>query len=100
MQNKSADELLKLANKIYKGIPLTILALFLLPSLALAHQPRITEDRLTQVPNPEISKAYYGKLTGEPDVYVINANESFDLYVNVLVPDIAGQKKRCLCCSY
>ncbi len=80
--------------KNYKVIPLLLLALLILtPSLALAHQPRITESRLTQVPNPEISKAYYGKLTGEPDVYVINASEAFDLYVNVLVPDIAGQKK-------
>jgi hypothetical protein len=61
--------------------------------LVLAHQPRITESRLTTVTDPEISKAYYGKLTGEPDVYVINAPEAFDLYVNVLVPDIAGQKK-------
>ena len=65
----------------------------LLPAFVSAHQPRITESRLTQVPNPEISKAYYGKLTGEPDVYVIEASEPFDLYVNVLVPDIAGQKK-------
>jgi len=45
------------------------------------------------VTDPEISKAYYGKLTGEPDVYVIKASEVFDLYVNVLVPDIVGQKK-------
>lgn len=72
---------------------LFLLALFLAPALALAHQPRITESRLTQVPDPEISKAYYGKLTGEPDVYVIEASEPFDLYINVLVPDIAGQKK-------
>ncbi len=88
--------------KIYKVIPkilpMTLLALFvslftLAPSLASAHQPRITESRLTQVPNPEISKAYYGELTGEPDVYVIKTSEPFDFYVNVLVPDIAGQKK-------
>lgn len=80
--------------KIYKSIPLTLLALFIFaPSLVLAHQPRITEGRLTQVPDPEISKAYYGELTGEPDVYVIKTSEPFDLYVNVLVPDIAGQKK-------
>ncbi|MGA0211857.1 MAG: YgaP family membrane protein [Flavobacteriaceae bacterium] len=74
---------------------LSILAfgVFVLPSTVSAHQPRITESRLTQVPDPEISKAYYGKLTGEPDVYVINASDAFDLYVNVLVPDIAGQKK-------
>lgn len=74
-----------------------ILGLFLLavvlPTLALAHQPRITESRLTEVPDPEISKAYYGKLSGEPDVYTIDAKAPFDLYVNVLVPDIADQKK-------
>jgi len=79
--------------KLYKVIPLTFFAMLLVPSLAFAHQPRITESRLTQVPSPEISKAYYGELAGEPDVYVIKASEPFDLYVNVLVPDIAGQKK-------
>ncbi len=72
---------------------LSILTVFLMPSLVSAHQPRITESRLTEVPSPEISKAYYGRLTGEPDVYIIKATEAFDLYVNVLVPDIAGQKK-------
>lgn len=83
-----------MTTKIYKFIPLTLLALFVFaPSLAFAHQPRITESRQTTVPDPEISKAYYGKLTGEPDVYVINASAPFDLYVGVLVPDIAGQKK-------
>lgn len=79
--------------KFQKTAAIFILALFLAPALALAHQPRITESRLTQVPDPEISKAYYGKLTGEPDVYIIEASEPFDLYVNVLVPDIEGQKK-------
>lgn len=80
-------------NKFSKIFILIAFAIFLVPALASAHQPRITESRLTEVPSPEISKAYYGKLTGEPDVYVINATEAFDLYVNVLVPDIAGQKK-------
>ena len=79
--------------KLYKVIPLFLFLMLLLPTLVLAHQPRITESRQTQIPNPEISKAYYGKLTGEPDVYVIQASEPFDLYVNVLVPDIVGQKK-------
>jgi len=82
-----------MTNKIYKTITISILALFLLPALAFAHQPRITESRLTQVPEPEISKSYYGKFTGEPDVYTIEETEPFDLYVNVLVPDFAGQKK-------
>ncbi len=64
-----------------------------LPTLASAHQPRITESRLTTVPDPEVSKAYYAELTGEPDVYVINATSSFDLYVGILVPDIESTKK-------
>lgn len=66
---------------------------FLVPVFASAHQPHITESRLTEVPDPEISKAYYGKLTGAPDVYTITSAVPFDLYVNVLVPDIEGQKK-------
>ena len=69
------------------------LALVLIPVSASAHQPRIVESRETVVPSPEVSKAYYGKLTGEPDVYIIEATSSFNLYVGVLAPDIAGQKK-------
>jgi len=80
-------------DKIYKTITFSLFAFFFIPALAFAHQPRITESRRTLVPDPEISKVYYGKLTGEPDVYTIVAREPFDLYVNVLVPDIAGQKK-------
>ena len=74
--------------------PLVIIALVvLLPTFASAHQPRVVESRQTIVQIPEVSKAYYGTLTGEPDVYVINATTPIDLYVGVLVPDIAGQKK-------
>ena len=84
--------------KIYKVIPkilpMTLLALFVFaPSLVFAHQPRITEERLTIVTDPEVSKAYYGKLMGEPDVYTIEAKQAFNLYVGVLVPDIASTKK-------
>ena len=83
-----------MTTKIYKLIPLTLLALFVLaPSLVLAHQPRITESRLTTVPDPEVSKAYYANLTGEPDVYVIHALAPFDLYVGILVPDVESTKK-------
>ncbi|MDQ3238903.1 MAG: DUF2892 domain-containing protein [bacterium] len=78
---------------IYKLILLTLLVPLFLPSLVLAHQPRITDSRITQVSDPEISKAYYGELKSEPDVYIIVANNPFNLYVNVLVPDIIGQKK-------
>jgi hypothetical protein len=69
------------------------LVVLVVPTIVFAHQPRITRSRYTVVPDPEISKAYYGSLTGESDVYTIQAAKPFNLYVNVLVPDIAGQKK-------
>lgn len=77
-----------------KKISLVLLLLFILvPGFASAHQPRIVEGRQTIVIEPEISKAYYGQLTGVPDVYTIQASVPFNLYVNILTPDIAGQKK-------
>ena len=79
---------IKLKNLIIFFVALVVIV----PVFALAHQPRITEQKDTIVTDPEISKAYYGKLSGEPQVYTINATESFNLYVNILVPDIKDQK--------
>ncbi|MBU6310488.1 DUF2892 domain-containing protein [Patescibacteria group bacterium] len=63
------------------------LSLFItLPLTALAHQPRIVESRETQVTEPEVSKAFYGTLSGAPDVFIMTADAPFNLYVNVLVP--------------
>ena len=76
-----------------KTFPILLLLVVLMPGFASAHQPRIVESRQTTVIDPEISKAYYGQLTGAPDVYTIQAGAPFNLYVNVLVPNIAGQKK-------
>ena len=78
---------------IKKIFPFLLLFVILLPGSVSAHQPRIVESRQTVVVEPAISKAYYGKLTGVPDVYTIQSSIPFDLYVNVLVPDIAGQTK-------
>jgi hypothetical protein len=90
---RQAFEINMIKNK-YKILPLAIISLFLMmPAIASAHQPRLTQSRQTLVPEPEISKAYYAKLVGEPDTYIIESTTPFDLYVNVLVPDIAGQKK-------
>lgn len=65
-------------------------------TVAFAHQPQLVWDvKLAAgvplpIENPEVSKAYYGNLRGEPDYYVIDAKEPFALYVNALVPDIDG----------
>ncbi|MFH0780193.1 MAG: hypothetical protein V1928_05085, partial [Parcubacteria group bacterium] len=68
-------------------------AFLILPLAAFAHQPRLATGNETVVTNPEISKAYYAKLAGGPQYYRISSAAPFDLYVNILAPDIAGQKK-------
>jgi len=89
------DQLKKDNTPMQKNKFFLILVAFLIlaPGLASAHQPRITTGAETIVTDPEISKAYYAKLVGEPQVYYIHSVQPFDLYVNILVPDIVGQKK-------
>jgi hypothetical protein len=69
------------------------LGIFIFPQISSAHQPRIPNGMNIVVTDPEISKAYYTKLSGDTHVYSITSDKPFALYVNVLVPDIAGQKK-------
>jgi hypothetical protein len=75
-------------------LPLLLsLAPFLGGGAALAHQPSFV-NRVTKVAvfDPEVSKAYYGDLPGEPAVYEIRADSFFTLYVNILAPDIPGAR--------
>ncbi|MFH1608451.1 MAG: DUF2892 domain-containing protein [Patescibacteria group bacterium] len=75
------------------SVLILLLAVFVLtPSLVSAHQPRITDSTEITVVDPEISKAYYGQLSGDFDLYTINSEQPFDFYVNILVPDIIDQK--------
>ena len=56
-----------------------------------AHQPYlVTDTGVTRVDRPEVSKAFYAELSGEPAVYEIVSPDSFALYVNILVPDEVG----------
>ncbi len=58
---------------------------------AHAHQPyMVTDTGTTRVEKPEVSKAFYGHFLGKPAVYEIASPDSFDLYVNLLVPDEVG----------
>lgn len=70
-----------------------LFSFFILPNQTFAHQPRITTVQENTVTDPEISKAYYGKLNGSPHIYRISSAVPFELYLNVLVPDIADQTK-------
>ena len=84
-------------DKIINNWRIIILFFFLTlvswPLAVLAHQPRIVETEKINVTKPEISKAYYGKLSGKPHTYTISTSSAFDLYVNVLVPFIEGPGK-------
>ena len=71
-----------------KNIIITLVILFF-PILVFAHQPRLITDKDSiEIIEPEISKAYYGELKGAPDVYKIESDIDFKLYVGILVPDI------------
>ena len=60
---------------------------------ALAHQPVVVDSDTTEVVDPEISKAYYGVLSGKAHTYVITSDIEFDLYVGILVPDSESPKR-------
>lgn len=70
-----------------------IISCLFLPDV-FAHQPRLVGNETNiLVDQPEISKAYYGSLSGKPATYRIESTEPFRLYVNILVPDIQGVDK-------
>ena len=76
---------------------LFILFLFSLP--LHAHQPKLinyspTIDNPHVVIFPEISKAYYSKLTGQPHYYIINSEDDFLFYTSILSPKINEKPSR------
>lgn len=72
---------------------LFVAIIILSPKIIFAHQPRIVESNSTSVVDPEISKAYYGNLSGESHIYTIDSDEEFNLYVGILVPDAKNPKR-------
>jgi len=82
--------------KIIVSSVITVALLLTIPT-ALAHQPRLTftQDNtesilLTEIEQPDISKAYYGELKGKVDLYKFALETEQEFYFNILVPDIEG----------
>ena len=79
-------------NLMYKEIKIIlifIISIFLIPFAVLAHQPRLVEGSgIIQVKNPEISQAFYGELRGTYQDFKIDSAKPFNLYINVLAPDL------------
>lgn len=73
---------------------LSIIILLLYGLAAYAYRPRFVFDQVLTIvypkiiQNPEISQTFYGELNGKTDYYKIAAGEDFDLYFNIMVPDI------------
>lgn len=73
---------------------LTLVSLLLISAgSALGHQPVLIDSEATEVVEPEISKAYFGKLSGVPHTYRIDSNVEFNLYVGILVPEDGSPEK-------
>ena len=58
-----------------------------------SHQPKLikyspSSESPHEVIFPEISKAYYGKLDGQPHYYIINSKEEFLFYTGILTPKV------------
>jgi hypothetical protein len=71
-----------------------VVFLALLTTPALAHQPMLategpqTLDAPIEVKEPEISKAYFGQLTGRSAYYRIASDKPFRFYAGITVPKI------------
>lgn len=67
---------------------LAAMATCLLMTAVYAHQPRMVEGNTVQVERPEVSQAFYAELHGRPQTYHIRARITFDLYVQLTVPEM------------
>ena len=72
---------------------LIVIIIFLFSSHLFAHQPKLINyspslNSPHEVINPEISKAYYGKLSGESHYFVIKSEKDFLFYTSILTPKI------------
>ena len=77
-----------------KVILISVIFSFALAGNILAHQPRIvSEGRIVQINNPEISQAFYGELKGKAVDFEIDSGQPFKFYVGLLVPDLPHIKK-------
>ncbi|MBU2539865.1 hypothetical protein KJ786_01755 [Patescibacteria group bacterium] len=63
-------------------------------SSASAHLPRIVNGESVIIQTPEVSQAFYAELQGKPAEYLINSDASFNLYINLLVPESSNPDGR------
>lgn len=80
--------------KILFLLLLIICPLFFCAAPVAGHQPRLVSgEQVVEISNPEISQAFYASLEGSPHEYEITSAETFNLYLNILVPDLPHSRK-------
>ena len=81
-----------------KKILFLIFFSFLICLPAWAHQPYLVSSgaRVVEVKDPEVSKAYYSILQGEPQYYEIKSATAFQLYLNILIPAVPQTNRNML----
>lgn len=65
----------------------------LAPTSVGAHTPRfvsVEQHDATTVTDPEVSQAFYGELNDFPHLFEISSENEFDLFAEILSPDIEG----------
>ena len=97
---------LRIAKEVLRGVEIVMNTRYLMLLLVVAvvsgyaHQPRIvmglnlTLEEPYEIVQPEISRAYYGELTGSPQYYIIEARDPFELYVQVNSPLAPKEARR------
>ena len=81
-----------------KKIILLIILFSINFTFTFAHQPKLikyspSSNEPHDVIEPEISKAYYGKLSGEPHFYKIESDSEFSFYAGITIPKIDDKIK-------
>ena len=68
---------------------------FFYASPAAAHAPRLLDNdgSVTIIEQPDVSQAFYGDLKNGPAFFSLKVDKPMDLYVSILVPNVAGIKK-------
>ena len=63
-------------------------------TIAWSHQPQLIYQKQgnIEISNPEVSQAFYDELKEAPKNYFVSSEKDFNLYVNLLVPEITEFK--------
>ncbi len=73
---------------------LLVSGIFLGGNSSEAYQSQvILGEESIKIDSPETAKAFYGELSGRENSFKINSDTPFNLYVNILVPDVFGARE-------